>query len=97
VRFVDECEKNGIRVAIVPGIMPITNYKQLARFSDGCGAEIPRWIRKRLEGFGDDLDSIRLGFEVTCSCAKTAGQRRQACTYTRPRRPTSRIWKQLGL
>lgn len=58
-RFVDDCEKLGIDLPIVPGIMPITNCTQLARFSDNCGAEIPRWIRKRLEGFGDDRDAIR--------------------------------------
>lgn len=57
--FVSECEKRGVNIPIVPGIMPITNYKQLARFSDMCGAEIPRWIRKRLEAFADDIDSIR--------------------------------------
>ncbi len=67
-RFVDECEKLDIDVPIVPGIMPITNYKQLARFSDMCGAEIPRWIRKRLEGYGDDLVSIRtFGTDVVSS------------------------------
>jgi len=58
-RFVDDCIKLGIDIPIVPGIMPITNYKQLARFSDMCGAEIPRWIRKRLESFGDDVDSLK--------------------------------------
>ncbi|MDH5370729.1 MAG: methylenetetrahydrofolate reductase [NAD(P)H] [Gammaproteobacteria bacterium] len=64
-RFVDDCEDLGINVPIVPGIMPITNYTQLARFSDMCGAEIPRWIRKRLEGYGDDRDSIKaFGEEV---------------------------------
>ena len=57
--FVESCERQGIDLPIVPGIMPITNYTQLARFSDACGAEIPRWIRKRLEGFGDDRESIR--------------------------------------
>ncbi len=57
--FIDSCEKLDIDLPIVPGIMPITNYKQLARFSDTCGAEIPRWIRKRLESFGDDLASLR--------------------------------------
>ena len=57
-RFVDDCEKRGVDLPIIPGIMPITNYTNLARFSDACGAEIPRWIRKRLEGFGDDKDSI---------------------------------------
>ncbi len=57
-RFVDSCEKLGLDTPIVPGIMPITNFTQLARFSDATGAEIPRWLRKRLEGYGDDLESI---------------------------------------
>ncbi|MCB1877767.1 MAG: methylenetetrahydrofolate reductase [NAD(P)H] [Chromatiales bacterium] len=58
-RFVDDCHKLGVDIPIVPGIMPITNHSQLARFSDACGAEIPRWIRRRLEGFGDDVTAIR--------------------------------------
>lgn len=58
-RFIDDCQRLGIDIPIVPGIMPITNFTQLARFSDACGTEIPRWLRKRLEGFGDDLESIR--------------------------------------
>ena len=57
--FVDACEAMGISIPIVPGIMPINRFSQLARFSDACGAEIPRWIRKRLEGYGDDSASIR--------------------------------------
>jgi methylenetetrahydrofolate reductase (NADPH) len=57
--FVDACEKNGITIPIVPGIMPITQYSQLFRFSEMCGADIPRWMRKRLEGFGDDRSSIQ--------------------------------------
>jgi methylenetetrahydrofolate reductase (NADPH) len=56
--FIDECEKQNIDLPIIPGIMPIINFTQLARFSDACGAEIPRWMRKRLEGFGDDRASI---------------------------------------
>jgi methylenetetrahydrofolate reductase (NADPH) len=64
-RFIDDCEKLGIALPIVPGIMPITNYTQLSRFSVACGAEIPRWVRKRLEMFGDDRPSIRaFGVEV---------------------------------
>ncbi len=55
-RFVEETSRLGVDVPVFPGIMPITNYEQLARFSDTCGAEIPRWIRKRLEGFGDDME-----------------------------------------
>ncbi|MGR9071598.1 MAG: methylenetetrahydrofolate reductase [NAD(P)H] [Gammaproteobacteria bacterium] len=63
--FVDACEKKGIDLPIVPGIMPITNYSQLYRFSEMCGAEIPRWMRKRLECFGDDREAIRsFGIEV---------------------------------
>ena len=58
-RFVDDVYKMGIDVPVVPGIMPITNSAQLMRFSDMCGAEIPRWIRLRLQGFGDDSASIK--------------------------------------
>jgi methylenetetrahydrofolate reductase (NADPH) len=57
-KFVEDAQKLGVNVPIVPGIMPITNFTQLARFSDNCGAEIPRWIRQRLSGFGDDSESI---------------------------------------
>ncbi|MFM1788083.1 MAG: hypothetical protein RLZZ166_550 [Pseudomonadota bacterium] len=64
-RFVDEAYQQGVEIPITPGIMPITNYSQLARFSDACGADIPRWIRQRLAGFGDDVASIRaFGQEV---------------------------------
>lgn len=64
-RFVDSCIAEGIAIPITPGIMPITNFANLVRFSDACGAEIPRWLRKRLEGFGDDADAIRrLGIDV---------------------------------
>ncbi|MSP28647.1 MAG: methylenetetrahydrofolate reductase [NAD(P)H] [Methylococcales bacterium] len=57
--FVDLCEKNGITIPIVPGIMPITQYSQLFRFSEMCGADIPRWMRKRLESFGDDKTAVQ--------------------------------------
>ncbi len=57
--FLDSCEKNGIDIPIVPGIMPITQYAQLFRFSEMCGADIPRWMRKRLEGFGDDREAVQ--------------------------------------
>lgn len=58
-RFVDDARALGIEAPIVPGVMPITNYTQLARFSDGCGAEIPRWVRQKLASYGDDVASIR--------------------------------------
>lgn len=58
-QFLDDCEVMGVDIPIVPGIMPITNYTNLARFSDACGAEIPRWIRKRLEDFHDDTESLK--------------------------------------
>jgi methylenetetrahydrofolate reductase (NADPH) len=64
-RFVDEVRKLGLDIPVVPGIMPITNSSQLMRFSDACGAEIPRWIRLRLQSFGDDTKSIRaFGLDV---------------------------------
>jgi methylenetetrahydrofolate reductase (NADPH) len=63
--FLDLCEKNGITIPIVPGIMPITQYAQLSRFSEMCGADIPRWLRKRLEGYGDDRTAIQeFGLEI---------------------------------
>jgi len=63
--FVERVQAMGVDIPIIPGIMPITNYSKLARFSDGCGAEIPRWIRKQLEAYGDDSDSIvKFGEEV---------------------------------
>ena len=64
-RFVDDARAMGLDLPIVPGIMPITSSTQLMRFSDACGAEIPRWIRLRLQGFGDDTASIRaFGLDV---------------------------------
>ena len=63
--FVDRCEKNAITIPIVPGIMPITQYTQLFRFSEMCGADIPRWMKKRLESFGDDKASVQaFGLDV---------------------------------
>lgn len=65
LHFRDTAGARGVSIPILPGIMPITNYTQLARFSDACGAEIPRWVRHRLQGYGDDLESIRaFGHEV---------------------------------
>lgn len=76
-RFVDDVRKLGLDVPVVPGIMPITSSTQLMRFSDACGAEIPRWIRLRLQGFGDDTASIKsFGLDVVtelCDQLCTAG------------------------
>jgi methylenetetrahydrofolate reductase (NADPH) len=58
-RFVDDVRKLGVAIPIVPGIMPISNFAQLRRFSEACGAEIPRWIGKRMQAYGDDAESIR--------------------------------------
>ena len=71
-QFVDQCQKIGIDIPIVPGVMPIYNYTQLARFSNVCGAEIPRWLRLRLEDCGDDIASLRaFGLDVvTDLCEK---------------------------
>ena len=64
-RFVEEAQRLGVNIPIVPGLMPITGASQLLRFSDACGAEVPRWIRLRLQGFGDDTASIRaFGLDV---------------------------------
>ncbi|MNV49253.1 5,10-methylenetetrahydrofolate reductase [compost metagenome] len=66
--FVDAVRKLGVTVPIVPGIMPISNFSQLRRFSEQCGAEIPRWIGKRMQAYGDDADSVRaFGAEVVAS------------------------------
>jgi methylenetetrahydrofolate reductase (NADPH) len=74
-RFLDACEQQGIHVPIVPGVMPIYNFTQLARFSNVCGAEIPRWLRLRLEAYGDDIASLRaFGVDVvTDLCEKLIG------------------------
>ncbi len=100
-RFVDDCEALGLDVAIVPGIMPITNYTQLARFSDMCGAEIPRWIRKRLESYGDDRDAIRaFGEDVVsemCHQLLEAGAPGLHFYTMNVSTPTLAIWHNLGL
>lgn len=99
--FLDECEALGIDIPIVPGIMPITNFAQLARFSDACGAEIPRWIRKKLEGYGEDLTSIRaFGLDVvTALCDDLLRQGAPGLHFYTLNQagPTSTIWQRLGL
>jgi methylenetetrahydrofolate reductase (NADPH) len=71
LRFVEDARKLGITAPIVPGIMPIARFSQLARFSDACGAEIPRWMRKTLEGYGDDVESVQaFGLDVVTQLCK---------------------------
>ena len=66
--FVDEVRKQGVDIPVVPGIMPIVSFSKLARFSDQCGAELPRWMRRKFEGLGDDTDAIRaFGLDVVTS------------------------------
>lgn len=100
-RFVDDCEKLGLKLPIVPGIMPITNFTQLARFSDACGAELPRWIRKRLEAFGDDLASLRsFGLDVVSNlCRQLLDQGAPGIHFytMNQAEPTIAIWKNLDL
>jgi len=100
-RFVESCEDIGIKVPIVPGVMPISNFTQLARFSDACGAEIPRWIRLRMQAFGDDRASIRaFGLDVVTElCDRLlAGGAPGLHFYTLNMAGlTSTLWQRLGL
>lgn len=99
--FVDACSDRGIDIPIVPGIMPITNFSNLVRFSDACGAEIPRWLRKRIEAYGDDTDSIRsLGLDVVTTLCQRLLERGAPGLhfYTMNQAgPTLAIWDRLGL
>ena len=71
-RFIEQCAATGINIPIVPGIMPIYNITQLARFSNICGAEIPRWLKMRLEEYGDDMTSLRaFGIDVVSELCET--------------------------
>jgi len=99
--FCERVRKLGVEIPIVPGIMPITNYSKLARFSDSCGTEIPRWIRKQLEAYGDDLGSIQAFGEevVTQMCERLLqGGAPGLHFYTlNQAEPSLAIWKNLGL
>jgi len=101
LRFVEDCGRMGVDIPIVPGIMPIQNYLQLARFSDACGAEIPRWLRKRLEDYGDDLESIRAyGIDVVttlCQRLLDAGAPGLHFYTMNQADATLGIWKNLGI
>lgn len=99
--FVERCEKMGINIPLVPGIMPITNYSSLVRFSDMCGAEIPRWIKKQLEAYGDDVESIKkFGEEVVtkmCEGLLKAGAPGLHFYTLNQAEPSLAIWDNLGL
>jgi methylenetetrahydrofolate reductase (NADPH) len=99
--FVDACIGRGIDVPIVPGLMPIASFTKLARFSDACGAEIPRWIRRNLEGFGDDAASIRaFGLDVvTQLCAGLLERGAPGLHFYTLNQAglTSTVWQRLGL
>ncbi len=99
--FVDMCAARGITLPIVAGIMPILSASGLARFSDNCGAEIPRWIRRKLEGFGDDTASVRaFGLDVVtdlCAGLIEGGVPGLHFYTLNSAALTSTIWQRLGL
>ena len=100
-RFIDDCEALGIDLPIVPGIMPINNFSQLVRFSDACGAEIPRWLRLKMQSFGDDSASIRsFGLDVVTELADrllAAGAPGLHFYTMNQAGASSTIWQRLGL
>lgn len=99
--FRDQCESLGIDIPIVPGIMPIMNFSQLCRFSDACGAEIPRWLRLKLQSYADDVPSIRaFGLDVvTDLCDKLLSQGAPGLHFYTLNQAglVSTIWQRLGL
>jgi len=101
LHFRDECEAMGIDIPIVPGIMPIVSFSKLARFSDACGAEIPRWMRRKFESFGDDSDAIKaFGLDVVTDLAAKlveAGAPGLHFYCMNQAGPTSTIVERLGL
>ncbi len=99
--FVDEVRALGITIPIIPGIMPISSFSRLARFSDACGAEIPRWMRRKFESFGDDGESVRaFGFEVVTElCARLLEDGAPGLHFysMNQAEPTLEICRRLGL
>jgi len=99
--FVESCELAGLNIPIVPGIMPINKFSQLVRFSDTCGAEIPRWIRKKLEGYSDDSASIQaFGLDIVtdlCERLLKAGAPGLHFYTLNSANLTSLIWQRLNL
>ena len=99
--FIDACEKKGVSIPIIPGIMPISNFQTLVRFSDMCGADIPRWIRKNLEYYQDDKESLKsFGHEVVlqlCQDLLTGGAPGLHFYTLNQSKPTISLWRDLGL
>lgn len=97
--FMEKCDKAALNVPVVPGIMPITNYASLTRFSDNCGAEIPRWIRKQLAAYENDMDSLRdFGTDVVlklCSALLASGAPSLHFYTLNQAEATLNIWNQL--
>lgn len=101
LHFIDNCEKANLAVPIVPGVMPITNFKGLVRFSDNCGADIPRWIRKQLEAYQDDADSLfAFGADIVtslCSRLLESGAPGLHFYTLNQSKATNEIWRRLEL
>ena len=99
-RFVDDVRRLGVEIPIIPGVMPISNFSQLRRFSEQCGAEIPRWIGKRMQGYGDDAESVRsFGADVVAALSEQliAGGAPSLHFYTlNLAKPTSAVLQRLG-
>jgi len=101
IRFIENCEKENIATPVTPGIMPITNFASLTRFSDTCGAEIPRWIRKQLEAYADDKESLQaFGLDVVsrlCNQLLELGAPGLHFYTLNQADSTNAIWKNLSL
>ncbi|MCW8942427.1 MAG: methylenetetrahydrofolate reductase, partial [Gammaproteobacteria bacterium] len=101
LRFIDNCQKENISIPVTPGIMPITNFASLTRFSDVCGAEIPRWIRKQLEAYADDKESLQaFGLDVVsrlCNQLLEQGAPGLHFYTLNQANSTNAIWKNLSL
>lgn len=99
--FIDQCRKQGVTQPIYPGIMPIINYRNLVRFSDACGAEIPRWLRKALENYGEDEASLKaFGLDLVTELCEVLLENEAPGLhfYTMNQtEPTAQIVKNLGL
>ncbi len=101
LHFIDNCQKNNITIPVTPGIMPITNFASLTRFSDLCGAEIPRWIRRQLEAYADDADSLQaFGLDVVSNlCNQLLEQGAPGLHFytLNQANATTAIWKNLSI